>query len=356
MQRALDERKGSSKTAIKKYIDSTYPNLPATHAALLTTHLKRLKNTGLVIMVRRSYKLPNPKKAQAAPPSSSSALAFPLSVPEKRGRGRPPKPKPLEVGPALPKRSRGRPPKPKPLNAGPALLKRRPGRPPKPKPASVTFTVVGSDVKRGRGRPPKPKPILVPGSNGIVSQPKPRRQPKKPRPIAVPTSYGFVPPKQPRKPPKVRPLVATAGAGIGFVSGSPRPRGRPPKNAVPSSSGDMGAGPSTSAAPIVVNKGGSRPRGRPPKKPKNVADVAVATVVVLPHAPVGESVATAVVSGGLSNNVVSSPEKRGRGRPRKTGGLLAPKDGPSTPKRPVGRPKKIIMTPTAATVATETVE
>ncbi|GMY38415.1 Histone H1.2 [Fagus crenata] len=31
---------------------------PPTHSALLTHHLKRLKNSGLLIMVKKSYKLP----------------------------------------------------------------------------------------------------------------------------------------------------------------------------------------------------------------------------------------------------------------------------------------------------------
>ncbi|XP_043700208.1 HMG-Y-related protein A-like [Telopea speciosissima] len=219
--RALHDRKGSSKIAIKKYIDATYSNLPSAHASLLTTHLKRLKNTGIIVMVKHSYKLPNPNKAIASSSSSGGGGVAFLSVPEKKSPGRPPKPKPLGTQPTLPKRSPGRPPK---------------TRPP----------VVGPERKRPRGRPPKPKPILIPGSNGFVTQPNPKRQSKKPRPIAVTPLYGFLPPKQPRKSPKVRLFVDTDITGKGAVAGIPRSRGRPRKNTVLSSSGDVGA--STSAS------------------------------------------------------------------------------------------------------------
>ncbi|KAL0429537.1 UNVERIFIED_CONTAM: Histone H1 [Sesamum radiatum] len=49
---ALKERNGSSKRAIAKYIETHYANLPPTHSALLTHHLKRLKINGQVLMVK----------------------------------------------------------------------------------------------------------------------------------------------------------------------------------------------------------------------------------------------------------------------------------------------------------------
>ncbi|KAF9592980.1 hypothetical protein IFM89_019284 [Coptis chinensis] len=140
--KALKEKKGSSKKAIAKYIDSTYVNLPQSHSALLTHHLKRLKKNGMVLMVKHSYKLPN---------SSVGADGV-----VKRGRGRPPKP----IGPDATvvvggpeKRGRGRPPtkvaKPKVTGPG-GVVKRGRGRPPKP----IVGPVVDGE-KRGRGRPKK---------------------------------------------------------------------------------------------------------------------------------------------------------------------------------------------------------
>ncbi|KAK9742857.1 hypothetical protein RND81_03G200900 [Saponaria officinalis] len=49
---------GSSKRAIAKYIDRVYTELPPTHSALLTHHLMRLKASGQLVMVGKSYQLP----------------------------------------------------------------------------------------------------------------------------------------------------------------------------------------------------------------------------------------------------------------------------------------------------------
>ncbi|KAJ4974671.1 hypothetical protein NE237_007845 [Protea cynaroides] len=78
-----------SKRAIKKKIDATYSNLSVSHAALLSNHLKRLKNSGAVIMVKHSYKLPENVKAgfQLSSMTKSAATTPPssLTVPVKRG-------------------------------------------------------------------------------------------------------------------------------------------------------------------------------------------------------------------------------------------------------------------------------
>ncbi|XP_068659741.1 HMG-Y-related protein A-like [Aristolochia californica] len=111
----LNEKKGSSRKAIAKFIDASFSNLPHSHAALLSHHLRRLKKKGVLQMVKHSYKLPK------NPPKNPNSLG------QSRGRGRPPKPKPL-IDPSAPKRGRGRPPKPKP--EGLSGLPRRPrGRP-----------------------------------------------------------------------------------------------------------------------------------------------------------------------------------------------------------------------------------
>lgn len=152
---ALKERDGSSKRAIAKYIEKAYPNLPPTHSALLTHHLKRLKNAGHLVMVKKSYKLPprsdtvtnilpsndvvynNNNNNNYNPSAAGSAAA----VSPGRGRGRPRKtnsgaPPGLvavtAAGIDTPKRGRGRPKK----TDGPVQrvpIKRKSGRPKKPK-------------------------------------------------------------------------------------------------------------------------------------------------------------------------------------------------------------------------------
>ncbi|XP_028786868.1 HMG-Y-related protein A-like [Neltuma alba] len=106
---ALNERNGSSKKTIAKFIEQAYPRLPSNHPALLTQHLNLLKSNALLVMVKKSYKLP---KFDASPPTA------------QRKRGRPPKRKPN----ADPQ------PQPQSLvrqNANPQATRRGPGRPPK---------------------------------------------------------------------------------------------------------------------------------------------------------------------------------------------------------------------------------
>ncbi|XP_065040521.1 HMG-Y-related protein A-like [Musa acuminata AAA Group] len=153
---ALNEKNGSNKSAISKYIETKYGELPPSHSSLLTAHLARMRENGELLFIKNNYFRPG------------------ADVPPKRGRGRPPKPKPeLPTGAVLPQpRPRGRPPKPKdPLAAAVAKatagLPRRRGRPPKAARSGASGTAApaaaaaGSGVKRGRGRPPKVKPALV---------------------------------------------------------------------------------------------------------------------------------------------------------------------------------------------------
>lgn len=206
---ALKEKNGSSKRAIAKYIERVYSGLPPTHSALLTHHLKRLKSAGLLVMVKKSYKLPRSDAPSSAPLPGRG-----------RGRGRPPKPKPTpnlepNAQPVLvalglvdepnaqpvvaAKRGPGRPRKSGPVGqAGPA--KRGRGRPPgavgvkprltkrTPKPKSVTAVLGPHGLKRGRGRPPKAQlqtmvipfaPNNFPAAAPVADLPKPRGRPKK---------------------------------------------------------------------------------------------------------------------------------------------------------------------------------
>lgn len=155
---ALNEKNGSNKSAISKYIESSYGELPQSHSSLLTAHLARMKESGELLLVKNNYVKPSP------------------DAPPKRGRGRPPKLKPvLPPGTVLPSpRPRGRPPKPKdPLAAAVAKankgLPRARGRPPKKARPAVSVSAApvteGTPAKRGRGRPPKAKPVVA--SDGV---------------------------------------------------------------------------------------------------------------------------------------------------------------------------------------------
>ncbi|CAA0832421.1 winged-helix DNA-binding transcription factor family protein [Striga hermonthica] len=102
---ALMEPNGSSKRAIAKYIGDHYSDLPSTHEALLTHHLKRLKINGQLLMVKHSYKLP--RSAPPPPNGAVNAVApHPSPAGPKKRPGRPPKHKPEAA-----QRGRGRPPK-----------------------------------------------------------------------------------------------------------------------------------------------------------------------------------------------------------------------------------------------------
>ncbi|GAB4845295.1 hypothetical protein Ancab_038704 [Ancistrocladus abbreviatus] len=276
---ALRENGGSSKKAITKYIDRVYTNLPASHSALLTHHLKRLTSTGQLVMVKKSYMLPGS--------ITEGNLVNPSSSLPKRGRGRPPKLKPVPAGAGVPfvqPNSVG-PVVDNGHGNGPTLSKKRPGRPPKPKTVGLAVVplypevqaqenpglvgaglVNGSVIPKRRGRPPKSKVVGTLGSDtggGIT--------------LAQQSLDGSMP--------VVQPII------------SPRRRGRPKKAKV--------------AFGAQVMPGGA-PSGRPPKKAKFVA--------------------SGVGVGGLG--VVG---RKRRGRPPKIGGL---QPSMRSSGRPLGRPKK----------------
>ncbi|KAG1330555.1 putative HMG-Y-related protein A [Cocos nucifera] len=132
----LDEKSGSSKSAISEHIEAAHgEHLPPSHESLLAAHLTRMTEAGELVFVDNCYVRAGPD----APP------------PPKRGRGRPPKPK-LSLSPDGPRRPRGRPPKPRDPTA-PVKVARPRGRPPKKPRAAAAATADGP--KRPRGRPPK---------------------------------------------------------------------------------------------------------------------------------------------------------------------------------------------------------
>ncbi|OMO55466.1 High mobility group, HMG-I/HMG-Y [Corchorus capsularis] len=152
---ALNDKNGSNKTSISKYIESKYGDLPAGHTTLLAHHLNRMKETGELVFWKNNYMKADP------------------NAPPRRGRGRPPKPKdPLEPASVLgPARPRGRPPKdpnaptrsPKPKSpSGSGKPRGRPRKMARPSGGigvSSTSTMVTG--VRGRGRPPKVKPSTL---------------------------------------------------------------------------------------------------------------------------------------------------------------------------------------------------
>ncbi|XWS34190.1 hypothetical protein CRYUN_Cryun21dG0019200 [Craigia yunnanensis] len=266
---ALKEKNGSSKRAISKYIESAYKEeLPPKHSVLLTDHLKRLKNNGLLVMVKKSYKLASTARSESSLPDSTPTNPPDASPGPKRGRGRPPKPKsilptadpntqqsvPLADGskksPGMPikngsvgqlgvRKCRGRPPK--------SGSKKSPGRPRKPK--TVRSVMGANAMKKGRGRPPK-----------AVNQLPPQAvMPIQGQPMAVPyadadadaTTATVAVPNLPR--PRGRPK-GTAGAASVVVHG--KRRGRPPK---------IGG---VTATPIKPKKTSGKPVGRPKKQSK----------------------------------------------------------------------------------------
>lgn len=171
----LGDKNGSNKSAISKFIEEKYGELPPAHASLLTAHLARMKESGELIFLKNNYfraDAPDapPKRGRGRPPKARDPNAPPpppkspaaSSAGTGRGRGRPPKAKsPLDAAvkqatAGMPK-ARGRPPKKAKTEDGAAAA-------PKPKPAPAPAPAPAGDgsapVKRGRGRPPKVRPAV----------------------------------------------------------------------------------------------------------------------------------------------------------------------------------------------------
>ncbi|KAK2664499.1 hypothetical protein Ddye_003073 [Dipteronia dyeriana] len=244
---ALKEKDGSSKIAIGKHIEQTYSNLPANHSTLLTQHLQRLRNTGHLLMVKKSYKLPRSDDAPVPETNNSNQdnavnLSFSAHGPKtSRGRGRPPKnlnavkaqPVSVPVGlfdqpphltPA--KRGRGRPKKigGPPMGLGgvpkvPIGSGRRPGRPKKLKPVRSTNGVAlvhaqAQPISYAIGEANAAVPVQVPVQN--VGRPRGRGRPKKLAAAAMVKPVG-------------RPMGRPVGRPKKSKSRTGRPVGRPRK-------------------------------------------------------------------------------------------------------------------------------
>lgn len=287
---ALNERNGSSKKAIAKYIETHYSNLPPTHSALLTHHLKRLKINSQVLMVKHSYKLP--RSAPVAPNGAFDGVSSdPASAGTKRRPGRPPKPKPDAIQAPVAVFA-----PPVDMNAAPEVVPLEnvavgPG--PVYVPVGTANGAAEGGPKRGRGRP---KGVFKRGRG---------RPPKNPQPIGA------------------------GGGGLG------RGRGRSKKNIA-------------LAAPVKVP---GRPRGRPPK-PINVVEGLASGGFVGGEsavAPTTVGVANVGAPPAVVGGILPITGKR-RGRPPKAGGVAKkprnlnagqPKKPRKISGRPLGRPRKV---------------
>ncbi|KAG8489771.1 hypothetical protein CXB51_017945 [Gossypium anomalum] len=85
---ALKERNGSSKRVIL-----AHKRLPSNHDELLTQHLKLLKSSGQLVMVRKSYKFAPSAESEVPVSDSATSNVLDGSSAPKRGRRRPPKAK-----------------------------------------------------------------------------------------------------------------------------------------------------------------------------------------------------------------------------------------------------------------------
>ncbi|KAM1323161.1 hypothetical protein ACFX13_016180 [Malus domestica] len=343
---ALKEKDGSSKRAIAKYIERVYSGLPATHSALLTHHLKRLKNNGHLLMVKKSYKLPGSEGSVPPPPTSAADAAGTAAIPSPglaRGRGRPPKNKPISDQPnsQQPISQQFIPFPPQQQQQPIPILQLPTSQQPFPIPQQTNSY--------------HQQPIPIPqqlNSNPIPAEPNSQ-------PILVALGLADEPGSEKRRPGRPRKVVV--GAGVGQAVGSPvsgkRGRGRPPGTRLPKKKAGRPPKPKSVSAVGGLNGLAKRGRGRPSKaEPKSV------------YFPYATNVP--IIGAFEQNNVpnVVAPQQpqlgaKRRGRPSKkkeeaasaatvrVGGLVPGKRGrpPGLPGierpsrksgRPVGRPRK----------------
>ncbi|KAH0976026.1 hypothetical protein GBA52_017925 [Prunus armeniaca] len=352
---ALKEKDGSSKRAIAKYIERAYSGLPTTHSALLTHHLKRLKSNGLLVMVKKSYKLPRSDASLPLPNASAAAATATTALPSagpSRGRGRPPKTKPILDQPSLqapipqqPTFQQSIPILQQPNLQQPIHILQQPNLQ-----QSIPIPIPQ--------QPSLQEPVPVPQQPTIQQHPHFQAFPEptiqqNSQPMLV--ALGLV--DEPaasvkRRPGRPRKVV---GAGIGQAGGGPvsakRGRGRPPGPRLPKKRPGRPPKPKSVSAVVGPNGLVKRGRGRPSKaEPKSV---------FFPYAT-----NVPIMGAFEQNNVpnVVGPQQslpRPRGRPKKkdaaaavrVGGLVPGKRGrpPGLPGmerpkrstgRPVGRPKK----------------
>ncbi|CAH9143953.1 unnamed protein product [Cuscuta epithymum] len=311
----LKETNGSSRQAIARYIDRFYSDLPHTHSSLLSHHLKRLKNTGQLVMVKHSYKLPGSLTQKHPLPEIKENGA--LTTCSKKRPGRPPKLKPETQL--------------QPDSQHQLEFQQQPLFNFQPEPISQ-FQVHDQDQlqfpqeeAQFEGQPfvvpdshevPRMEPESVFASLGLLDAPPPpatidtavtKRRPGRPKKTdsenKSPAQLTSV--KRGRGRPRKPGLTTPSG-------GSGRPRGRPKRNTNISSL----QGPQPAAA--VAMKPPSRPRGRPAKNSAHqFGSVVGGSVINVPIANSNDTAAraeTPLPVVGSSNGVLLPMPKR-RGRP-----------------------------------------
>ncbi|CAH2053423.1 unnamed protein product [Thlaspi arvense] len=216
----LNEPDGSSKIAISRHIERSLYTLPANHGSVLSHHLKVMKKSGALVMVRKSYKLAS--GGPDAPRSVITPVQASASQPQKRGRGRPPKPKPQAQPQPITVQSNGQSVT-RPTGEVTESGKRRPGRPRKDGSAPIVQAAAMAGIMKRRGRPP--------GRRAAGRQRKPKS------------------------------VSATASVFPSYDANGARRAGRP-RSA--ESSGTVAAAPAGGEA-VAVAPGMKRGRGRPPK-------------------------------------------------------------------------------------------
>ncbi|CAN4086659.1 unnamed protein product [Withania somnifera] len=396
---ALKEKEGSSRIAIAKYIDRVCTNLPPNHSALLTYHLKRLKNSGYLAMVKHSYILAAPG---SAPPPAADSNGTDVS---KRKPGRPPKLKP-EAQPAqvqfqdpfqaqfqaqLQAQQHQAQYQPQ-FQTQPQFIQQQPQYVPQPQfqfqpdpllqnqlhfqpqgygaPEAHNYSNLGAEsvfVSLGLADGPvgvqnPASSVPPPASADPSSSPAPeasstKRRPGRPRKDGSTVAKPVVPKspvqsgtkRRPGRPPKTGTVDAFPGSAV-----SPKPRGRPRKSSTPGRRGRPKKN-LTAAANVDANVPAGDPnatefpaaggptqtpkrRGRPPRSSNQggTATAAVGVTDVPIAAAFDDSEAFPNTVGGVTNGAM--PLGKRRGRPPKPYSSAAVAPTVKRPRKLSGRP------------------
>ncbi|KAI3915010.1 hypothetical protein MKW98_020557 [Papaver atlanticum] len=319
--KALNEKTGSSKKAIAKFIDSAYTNLPQSHSALLSNHLKRLKDNGVIVTIKNSYALPSINNNLSSAPAAAAAAAPDNGTPSaKRGRGRPPK---TNTVVALPNPSPNTIPNPSPYTI------------PNPNPSPNTITtIVGGGTPNtttiivGGGSPNTTAVVGgVQDRSGEAVLPAKRGRGRPPRSIAKPKAIA-------KPKPKLKPISGGGGS---------RPRGRPRKLITDASaSGSAPPAPELVPGMVILPTNENTINGAVP-----LTTVTSTTAATPTGRGVGRPRKVNVEASGVApvvNGAVVKPVSSGKpGRPKKVGSVGRPRKvgAVGRPKRSAGRPARL---------------
>ncbi|OEL14944.1 hypothetical protein BAE44_0024037 [Dichanthelium oligosanthes] len=331
---ALDNDKGSNKTAISRYMKGRYPgSLGTDHFSLLTINLARMKSTGELVFSRNNYFRPKKERELVVEEEPSTPAAVDPASP-LRPDG--------DTDPAVAEDSTGvfdadsffldagddgllAPPHVLDADAALGVAADEIAVPDPapgvaaddidvPAPATfVTADAAAGPVKRGRGRPPKPKDPVAEDSSGAPAEASVVATDA----VAVPAKRGRGRPPKPKDPVAEASVVATDAAAVPARRG----RGRPPKPKDAAAMGTNGEPTTAQVATTDANAPVKRGRGRPPKAKDPVTEtIARATSGMLSprgQPPKKAKVEEAPISAPAASPGTAAPVKHGRGRPPK---------------------------------------